>query len=79
MKLQECLERYNTAETSDIRKRSFQRLLSFGKHLVDPGCCHPVQVDLQHVLTSPRQEGGKSFPGISNYHSLGKIDETQLW
>lgn len=62
------------------RKRAFLRLLNFGKHLTDDGCCHPVQGDLRHVLTSPRAEGGiATFPGVSNYHALNDAEETKRW
>ena len=48
------------------------------KYLTDSNCCHPIQTDLQHVITSSRQEGGPTtFPGISNYFALNNISETQ--
>merc|ERR1719327_2341708 len=41
-------------------------------------CCHPIQIDLKNVLTSPRQEKGPvTFPGLSDYYQF--VANSNLW
>jgi len=64
--------------SKDNSHRAQQRLLNQNKHLINSMCCHPIQIDLKNVLTSPRQEKGPvTFPGLSDYYQF--VANSNLW
>lgn len=79
-KFKSALDKTSKEYETDKSHRIQNRLLKHNMHLIDSMCCHPIQLDLKHILTSPIQEKGPAtFPGMSDYYQFIKHPELNTW